>query len=179
MTGHSFELRPFPRDNPGQGLKITGDISRSSNILVIRYELCCPLQEIVIPQPSDIPVRKNFLWQETCFEFFLGRKNSESYREFNLSPSGHWNVYYFQSYRQEMKEEAAVSALPFSVKKESEALKLELEFNLDRMVPAEQPLNAAISAVIKHTDGRTTYWALIHPGPEADFHLRDGFILGL
>ncbi|MEN8264041.1 MAG: DOMON-like domain-containing protein [Nitrospirota bacterium] len=179
MTGHSFALRPFAPDNSGPGLKITGNISRSSNILVIRYELSCPLQEIVIPQPSDMPVRRNLLWEETCFEFFLGTEKSESYREFNLSPSGHWNVYYFRSYRQEMKEDAAVSSLPFSVKKDSDILKLELELNLDRIVPAEQPLNAAVSAVIKHTNGRTTYWALTHPGQKADFHLRDGFILEL
>ncbi len=179
MIGHSFSLRPFPTDNPVPVLTITGSISRASNILVIRYELSCPLQEIKIPQPSNMPVRRNSLWKETCFEFFLGREKSESYREFNLSPSGHWNVYYFRSYRQEMKEEAAVLSLPFSVQKNAGILKLALELNLDRIVPAEDLLNVAISTIIKQTDGRTTYWALTHPGPEADFHHRDGFILGL
>ncbi len=78
-----------------------------------------------------------------------------------------------------MKEEAAVSSLPFSVKKGPDILELELELNLDSIVPAEQPLKAAISTVIKHTDGRTTYWALTHPASEADFHNRNGFILEL
>lgn len=36
-------------------------------------------------------------------------------------------------------------------------------------------LEVGITAVIEHSDGRLSYWALHHPAPEADFHLRGGF----
>jgi hypothetical protein len=47
------------------------------------------------------------------------------------------------------------------------------------IVPSEQKLEAAISAVIKLRNGKVTFWALTHPGPEADFHRRDSFIIEL
>jgi hypothetical protein len=37
----------------------------------------------------------------------------------------------------------------------------------------------AVSAVIKTRRGEVTLWALTHPGPEADFHHRDSFIIKL
>jgi len=37
----------------------------------------------------------------------------------------------------------------------------------------------AITAVLQSRDGTCSYWALLHPGPEADFHRREGFALRL
>ena len=61
----------------------------------------------------------------------------------------------------------------------SEFLVLALELDLDRIVPADQALEVAISAVIQHGDGEATYWALTHRGPQADFHRRDSFVIQL
>jgi hypothetical protein len=36
-----------------------------------------------------------------------------------------------------------------------------------------------ISSVIQTLDGYETYWALVHPSQQADFHQREGFILAL
>jgi len=36
-----------------------------------------------------------------------------------------------------------------------------------------------IAAVIKLTGNGLTYWALAHPGPAADFHRRDSFLVEL
>jgi hypothetical protein len=179
MKERNFSLLPFPRAGPLPDLKITGSIARCSNTLTIRYALIDPLRELVVPAKAYVPVRKNALWKKTCFEFFLGEKKSDHYWEFNLSPAGHWNVYRFKAYRQEMQEEQAFASLPFCVRRHLDVLQLSLELNPDTIVPAEQPLKVAISAVIKHTDGRKTYWALAHPGPQADFHRRDGFIIEL
>ena len=38
---------------------------------------------------------------------------------------------------------------------------------------------AGIAAVIKLAGGELTYWALTHPGPAADFHRRDSFVVEL
>jgi hypothetical protein len=179
MNDQSFSLKPFPPNNPLPHLNITGNIARRSNIFAISYTLLGPLAELVIPVSADIPVRKNSLWEDTCFEFFISIKNSDRYWEFNLSPSGHWNVYRFKAYRQEMQEELAFTSLPFSVQNQSDALQLALELNLDAIVPAEKTLKVGICTVIKLIDGKVTYWALTHPGPQADFHRRDSFIVEL
>ena len=131
----------------------------------------------MVPAPAEMPVRKYGLWEETCFEFFLAVKHAAHYWEFNLSPAGHWNVYRFADYRQGMREELAFTALAVGLRHQPDALGLTVECSLDRIIPADQPLDAAICAILKHRDGEPTYWALIHPGPQPDFHRRDSFIL--
>jgi hypothetical protein len=179
MNNRSFSLKPFPSAGLLPSLKITGNIGRRSKTLAISYAFLGPLREVLIPAPVDVPARKNALWEETCFEFFLGVKNSEQYWEFNLSPAGHWNVYSFKSYRQGMQEEAAFASLPFSIERQPDALRLSLEIDLGKIILTDQKLKVGISAVIKPSNGELTYWALTHKCPEADFHLRESFILEL
>ena len=133
----------------------------------------------MIPAPADLPARRPGLWEETCFEFFLGVKDAPRYWEFNLSPAGHWNVYRFAGYRQGMAEETALTSLPVNVRRRSDSLRLDLELDVEKIVAADQPLMVGIAAVIKLAAGGLTYWALIHPGPQADFHRRDSFLVEL
>jgi hypothetical protein len=179
MISQCFSLKPFPSADILPHLKITGNISRRSVTLAINYELSGPLAKIVVPAPADMPSRKNALWKETCFEIFFYANNSDEYREFNLSPSGYWNVFRFESYRKGMQEEPAFSSLPLSVQRQPDSLQLSLELDIDKIITADQILKVAVSAVIKHINGRITYWALTHPGPQADFHRRDSFIIEL
>ncbi len=179
MKSRGFSLKPLPSADLLPHLEITGDITRSSNKLLISYVLSGPLAELMVPAPADVSLRKNGLWEETCFEFFLAPATSDHYWEFNLSTTGHWNVYRFTSCREGMQEETAFTALPFSVLLFSGSLQLSLEVELDKIVSANQALKIGISAVIKTINGRTTFWALTHPGPQADFHQRDAFIIEL
>jgi hypothetical protein len=179
MKSRSFSLKPFPSPDLLPHLEITGDIARSSNKFSISYTLSGSLEEIVVPALEGNSLRKNGLWEETCFEFFLGPLNSDHYWEFNLSTSGHWNVYRFTSCREGMQEETAFAALPFTVLLHLGSLQLSLEVELDKIIPADQALKIGISAVIKTIKGGTTFWALTHPGPQADFHRKDAFIIDL
>jgi hypothetical protein len=174
-----FSLKPFPSSQSLPNLTITGNILRNGNQLHLDYALGGNLTEVIIAALSDTPTRKHELWQETCFEFFLGIQNSERYWEFNLSPPGHWNVYRFDGYRQGMQEETAYTTLRFSVESKADCLAIALDIDLDKIVSADQALDVAITTVIKHTDGEVSYWALTHRGTEADFHLRDSFIIEL
>lgn len=182
MNSRSFSLKPFLSAGLLPDLEITGSIERRSNTLSISYALSGPMDELILPAPADMRVRKKGLWEETCFELFLGVKGSERYWEFNLSSSGHWNVYRFRSYRQGMQEEPAFTSLPFSVQLNSNSLLLSLALEVDKVIPPEEVsevLQVGISTVIKTIDCKTTYWALVHPGPQPDFHSRDGFIVEL
>jgi hypothetical protein len=44
---------------------------------------------------------------------------------------------------------------------------------------AGRPLELAVTAVVELRDGEILYWALAHPGEQADFHWREGFGLRL
>lgn len=179
-TGHrDFALRQFPGTLPLLSLEISGNIQRQGRRLGIRSRVSGPLGEVLIPGAAALPERRDGLWEETCFEFFLAIKGTPRYWEFNLSPAGHWNVYRFSAYRQGMAEEQAFRALPFSVGSGSGSLLLALELDLAGIVKTDQALEAAIAAVIKLKRGGKTYWALAHPGPQADFHHRQGFSIAL
>ncbi len=179
MNNQTFSLQPFASTESQANLKIAGDISRKINQLSICYNLTGDFKEIVITPPSNTPSRKHQLWEDTCFEFFLGIKNSQQYWEFNLSPAGDWNVYRFDGYRQGMQEETTLTILPFNVRNQPDKLVLTLNFDLEKIISPKQTIEVAITTVIKCKDDSVTYWALTHGGAKPDFHLRDSFILEL
>jgi hypothetical protein len=179
MTIRNFSLTPFRGEETGPVMKITGTIGRRGNLLSIGYALLGDLSELAIPSTDEFPRRKDRLWEETCLEFFLGIKDSEAYWEFNLSPSGDWNVYRFTSWREGMREEPAIASLPFAVRREPEALGLSLDLDIGKIVPPRMDIEIAAAAVVKTAKGGTSHWALVHPGPRPDFHRRDGFLIGI
>jgi hypothetical protein len=179
MNNQTFSLQPFPSTESLVNLKIIGDIARNSHQVTICYKLEGDLKELAINPPSNTPSRQHKLWKETCFEFFIGVKNSPQYWEFNFSPAGHWNVYRFDGYRQGMQEETAFKKLLFSVQNQADGLVLTLDVDLGKIISADQAIEVGITTVIKHINSEVTYWALTHVGAEADFHLRDSFIVEL
>jgi hypothetical protein len=175
MTPIHFCLHPFPGENAIARTGVTGSIGRSGNDLSLIYVLSGDISQVVIPVPSSSPERKDRLFGNTCFEFFMAPRSSSSYWEFNISPSGDWNVYHFADYRQGMREEQAFNTLPFRVARKADCLSLSLECELARIIGEDVPIEIAISAVVRTTEGQTSYWALKHSGPKPDFHRRDDF----
>ena len=187
MSTSPFSLIPFDSGQAGGGLSLTGHIARQQDRLSIRYILQGPLSSLVLPQTCDQPTRRDGLWESTCFEFFLAVKGMTHYWEFNLSPAGHWNVYRLNGYRQALQPEASYPSLPFLVQRGPADLQLDLDCALPSGIAVTEELEVGICAVIAHRaadsippgplqDG-LSYWALSHPGPEPDFHRRDGFCL--
>lgn len=176
---NKFFLKPFHAEKGDDDSKLAAVINRRSGILAVSYELIGPMQNLSIPASTGEPKRRNGLWVETCFELFIGPVDSEGYWEFNLSPSGDWNVYRFNAYRQGMQEEHAIEALPFSVTVLPDSLKLGVEIELGKFILPEQAIDVALCAVIKDANASVTYWALAHYGTKPDFHRRDGFIIRL
>ena len=179
MNRQNFSLEPFPSDGPLPSVKITGNIARRGDKLAVRYHLRGDPAELIVPAPADRPGRKHGLWEETCFEFFLGVKGEARYWEFNLSPAGHWNVYGFAGYRHGMAEEKAFRSLPVGVRRRPDSLLVAVEPAVGLIVTADRPIEVGIAAVIQLAGGGLTYWALIHPGLQADFHRRDSFLVEL
>jgi hypothetical protein len=174
-----FFLKPVPGEGSPTGVTIGGSIARRADTLSVRYEVRGDLSKLSIPAAAEAPRRKDRLWEGTCLELFLGTADSGEYWEFNLSPAGHWNVYRFTRYREGMREEPAITSLPFDVRRDSEALLLTAEFGVGKIVPAGKDLAATVAAVIETIDGGKSHWALVHPASLPDFHRRDGFALAI
>lgn len=173
----NFSLLPFsPSDAPQ--ITIHGIANRQGNKLSFSYTVAGNIEDIFFPYLITNPTRKDDLWKTTCFEIFIAVKNSPGYWEFNLSPSGEWNAYVMDAYRQvNMREEARVQQMQFAVKKDTECFSLEGELNLSACITEESRIEVGIASVIKINDGRESFWALTHPPAVADFHLRNNFIL--
>ena len=173
----NFSLTPFTFSESPQ-ITIHGRVNRQRSTFSFSYTVAGNIEEIFFPSLITNPARKDNLWKTTCFEFFIAAKNSPRYWEFNLSPSGEWNAYVMDAYRQvNMREEMRVQRMPFTVQKDAECFSLEGELDLSAWITEESLIEVGIASVIKTNDGRESYWALTHRETVADFHLRNNFIL--
>jgi hypothetical protein len=179
MTEQSFSLVPFPVPNIPE-INIKGKISYQDNLVTLHYSLTGKIGDVFLPSTSMSPKRKDELWKTTCFEFFLAIKDLPQYWEFNLSPSGDWNVYQMDAYRRHgFREEELIQQLQFECQKQEHEFLLEAAANLNPIIPPNKILEAGITTIIQTKNGNETYWALAHPAPYADFHLRESFILAM
>ena len=147
--------------------------------LRLRYRLQ-PWAGLRLPARSPNPSRRDGLWQHTCLEAFVAVSDQDPYWEFNLAPSGDWAVYRLSSYRQDLQEEAFYEALPVAVTvADASALTLELSCPLPPELAGASSLQLGLTAVLESQDDSLSYWAMDHPGPEADFHDRRGWLISL
>lgn len=141
---------------------VTVDLVRRKNFLSLVYRVDCPPGSLALPEPQEVG-RTDGLWQHTCFEVFV-RRGDNGYAEFNLSPSGQWAAYDFDSYRSGMRNREVLAP---KITVESGPLEVVLTAELDVADPSGA---LALSAVIEETDGTKSYWALAHAPGRPDFH---------
>ena len=177
MNAHSFDLQPFPQSIFPADVSVTATLARHANFLAIRFVLIDKSSQVLLPAIAETPARKNNLWEESCFEFFVAAKAETPYWEFNLAPSGNWNVYHFDSYRQGMREELRFSALRFTVNRQANVVLLDVEIDLGKLACGDKPIEVGITTVVKLASGAVSYWALTHCGKQPDFHLRESFVV--
>ena len=172
-----FNLIPFDSSNIPKNCSISVFCSLDLQYLNISFLLKYPLANLIIPGfASAKAARKNNLWEHTCFEIFIGEKEKEQYREFNLSPSGAWNVYRFSGYREGMAEEAYIQALPSYVKILSDHdFRLDVTVDLNS-IEISHDFEIGFSAVLERKDMSKNYWALRHPKNTPDFHAKEGWV---
>jgi hypothetical protein len=179
MNEQSFSLIPFPGPNHPD-IVITGKVSFQNHLLALQYSLTGKVEDVFLPPASPIPRRTDELWKSTCFEFFLAIKDRPAYWEFNLSPSGDWNIFHMDAYRRVgFREERSIQYLQIEAHKETKIFTLNATIDLKSIFQTSELLEIGITAIIQTKDGNQSYWALTHPGHYPDFHLRESFILGL
>ena len=178
-AAHPFQLQPFPGEPAPAGLAIGGSASRDGQCLNLRYRLSGPLQPLRLPEPAATPRRRDELWQSTCLEGFLALPGDPGYWELNVCPSGDWNLYRLDAYRQGLRPEPDATAPLLQRRIKGQGLELSVSLPLPPRLATATGLELGITAVIATGEGELSYWALRHPGEQADFHRREGFTLRL
>lgn len=159
-------------ETPPIDLSVTVD--RRGNFLVLRYEMAGTIESILMAE-REYPTRQIGLWETTCFECFFGVPGQDLYWEVNLSTAGHWNIFRLDGYRSGLREELAIEELTVSIDRSAFSLETELDLSLLGLETFE--LELSVTAVIADKLGGVSYWAVCHGGIEADFHLRDSFVI--
>ena len=177
MTESQFALFPFADSNAPE-IKITGKISRRRNVVMVHYFITGDIASIHFPKKNMCPERKHDLWKATCFEFFIAIPNQPQYWEYNISPSGDWNIYHMDAYRRVgFREETLIKELQIDVRNVGGYITVVAATDLSPIISEGASVQVGITSVIKTDDGYESYWALSHPNPQADFHVRESFIL--
>ena len=148
--------------------------------LRLRYFLDGEIDRIALP-PRGIGRRAERLWQHTCFEAFVARSDARAYCELNFSPSRSGPHSDSRAYREGMSPIALQRdpAIAVSVVRGPARARGVVGPEILLALPGMSSLKLGLSAVIEETDGRLSYWALVHPAERPDFHHRDGFVLPL
>ena len=172
-----FKLIPFGSSDSLPNIELNGKIDRQNELLSISYQLQGDLSAIAIDPFNNSPRRKFELWSTTCFEFFIGIPGNSEYWEFNLAPTGDWNVFHLDNYRQGLQNELAFTSLPFKIDRQANSLLLTLTLDLNKIIPTEREIEISVTTVIESNQHEISYWALTHPSTEPDFHRRDSFAI--
>ena len=149
-------------------------VDRRRDFLVLKYEMTGAIESVLMAEP-EVATRRMALWETTCFECFFGVLGQDSYWELNLSTAGHWNVFRLDNYRSGFREELSIQALPVLIDRSVCSLETKLDLNVLGLANSE--IELSVTAVIEDKVGAISYWAVCHGGIEADFHLRNSFVI--
>ncbi|MFM7800430.1 MAG: DOMON-like domain-containing protein [Planctomycetota bacterium] len=178
----SFALQPHPRTPVPPAWRVDVATRWSARGLVAEYTLAVPAGRLALPPRSTVPAARDFLWKRTCGELFVGVRGEPGYIEFNFSPSGDWASYAFDGYRQNSRDRPWRGPQP-----EVRIVQHEDATRLVALVPHEAfhcllrgdvmpPLEAAFTLVLEDRQGALSYWSIVHPRAEPEFHDRAGFV---
>ena len=165
-------LQPFAETSLSTQVLVLAE--RKAGELIVNFTLSGDLDSLVIPSAKDVPMRRDGLWGNTCFECFFAPVGKSEYWEMNFSPSGDWNCYSFADYRQGMQEDPAVKVLPVQLGGHGDVLTVSVSFSLPSSV-ATTDIEVGLCAVVKEKTGKMSYWAFRHPADQPDFHDRRSF----
>ena len=168
----SFELSAF--DRWFQAISVVGAIEQQSPFtLNTGFWIRDPNLMIQWPEAAASNPRRDFLWEQTCFEIFIGVHGEDYYREINLSPSEAWQAYQFEEYRypENMPPQAAYDIELNQLKRTHYGLNVSLDLTEFMLVHKLKwsDLYIGLSAVLQTSQGEQ-YYAMQHSSPQADFH---------
>ena len=159
-------------------------MQRAGNRLAIHFQFADVGEKVYWPIIKDDRVCVEGLFKSTCFECFLGYE--DEYLEWNVSPSGDWCGYAFQSYRKERSvKKNYFEPDGFEINKVENIINVKAFFDLEKIFstlgwPEDGIFFGSLTAVIRSkTSEELTYWALKHVADKPDFHQKASFVQNL
>ncbi|NCP13269.1 MAG: hypothetical protein GW858_03775 [Sphingomonadales bacterium] len=143
---------------------ITASVTATTQGCEVEFRLDGHIPAIILPPPAP-PARRDNLWKTTCFEVFWQPLGDTCYREFNLSPSGQWAAYDFDSFRKAIRD-APVEAIAIACSHTDNGMALKASIAAKLPDPAQVALNA----IVEHPNGAMQYWAMAFPPGTPEFH---------
>lgn len=159
---HPLMLHPSCDRGPIRA--VTAAVTATRQGCEAEFRLDGQLAAIILPPPT-VPERMDNLWKTTCFEIFWQPLGGPCYREFNLSPSGRWAAYDFDSLREGMRD-APVDAIAIACSHDESALVLKA--SIAAALP--RPAQVALNAIVEHPDAVKQFWALGFAPGKPEFH---------
>lgn len=148
-------------------IEIFGEWKIDQNKVKINFLLTGEINEICWPLVKN-EKRRDELWKESCFEFFVMEKNGPAYLEFNFWPTGEFNVYHFNEYRKLSGEYKGFEKFDYKFSKNEKSLSFHLVF--DSVWKEKRDLFVSMTMVLKRVSGRVEYYAWRHSESRPDFH---------
>jgi hypothetical protein len=171
-----ISLTPHPETPSGKVAAVEVElIACPGDHLLISY-FVTGAEHLIVPEWRTA-VRRDGLWETTCFEAFLKPVGGPAYFEFNFSPSTEWAAYRFERHR-EGRRDLPRPVDPFATRGEEPSDPV-LEVDLDLSGLPDVPMSLGLCAVIEEKGGNKSYWALAHPPGDPDFHNPSCFALEL
>lgn len=172
MTTRTAELRPHARSNSAAIRRVGVSVETASwpRELGFRFFVEGDIGRLRLPA-AGIARRRDGLWQHTCFEVFLKPDASESYHEFNFSPSTEWAAWRFGGRRSDRSlPDLPAPAVRFDHDPDRCELSALVPIAALPELAGAGAVRAGITAVIEAADGSLMHWALAHVGEAPDFH---------
>lgn len=178
-TEKDFSLKTFDQD-PTLELSASAKFSWDSEHLIVEYQLIGDLKHVQIPEqraPEGEGRRVIGLWNHTCFELFIKRRGGPDYLEFNFSPNGDWNCFYFEDYRSDIQEWRKFIAPKGIITREKRTFSARFWIplaQLPALFQANHELGLSPAAVVLYKY-HPHYFANKHPDEVANFHHPESF----
>ncbi|MCH4248254.1 MAG: DOMON-like domain-containing protein [Acinetobacter populi] len=167
----TFDLISF---EPTHDIQLIGAIETpGTGIIQVGFWVNDPNQLIIWDDKVAGFPRRDYLWEKTCFELFIGVKDQDIYREINLSSSNAWQAYQFEEYRypESMPPHTANDIELVDLQRTKFGMTATLDINpfLYQQQLKSRDIYLGLSAVIL-TAKQQHLFAMQHSGRQADFH---------
>ena len=163
-----FCLIPFSSHNDIH--QFDGEITRDQNIIHVHFKMLGHLSKILWPQEDNPSIRRDGLWETTCFECFISRPNSTEYLEFNFSPSLNWQCYSFLDYRQGQSTSDDLKLKQWQIDKSTNTANVHIYIECSNTEFVTNKMQINLSAVLQDENEHFHYYSLAHGSKAPDFH---------
>ena len=170
---HFFKnLIPFnPITAPGFTIEVFLELD--NNQLRVEFQVSGDIESLVLPDRQKAR-RVIGLWESTCFELFIKNPRGEDYVEFNFSPEGLWNCFYFPRPKAPLKAYEHFPDPRTEIEHTNYGLRFKATVDLS-FLPIDSIFNAphfeiSTPCVLESNEGRLTYWAYSHHNEFPNFH---------